>query len=86
MQLIDRISLNALRVFATVAECGSMKLAAARLGETLAHPQRRLKRRWSGHGQGKYNERTDSAGPVFSWPPATRRLADGLTVRDDVTT
>ena len=34
MQLLDRISLNALRVFATVAECGSMKLAAARLGVT----------------------------------------------------
>ncbi|MCC5968371.1 MAG: LysR family transcriptional regulator [Pararhodobacter sp.] len=34
MQHVDRISLNALRVFAAVAECGSMKLAAARLGVT----------------------------------------------------
>lgn len=34
MQNADRISLNALRVFAIVAECGSMKLAAARLGVT----------------------------------------------------
>lgn len=34
MQHVDRISLNALRVFAVVAECSSMKLAAARLGVT----------------------------------------------------
>ena len=34
MQSADRISLNALRVFAVVAECGSMKLAASRLGVT----------------------------------------------------
>jgi len=34
VQHVDRISLNALRVFAAVAECSSMKLAAARLGVT----------------------------------------------------
>lgn len=34
MQHVDRISLNALRVFAAVADCSSMKLAAARLGVT----------------------------------------------------
>lgn len=34
MQAFDRISLNALRIFCAVADCGGMKLAAARLGVT----------------------------------------------------
>ena len=34
MQSFNRLSLNALRVFCVVADCGSMKLAAARLGVT----------------------------------------------------
>jgi LysR family glycine cleavage system transcriptional activator len=34
MQVSDRISLNALRVFVVAADCGSFKLAASRLGVT----------------------------------------------------
>ncbi|MGL6209525.1 MAG: LysR family transcriptional regulator, partial [Paracoccaceae bacterium] len=43
MHKSSRISLNALRVFGTVADCGSIKLAAAQLGVTAGAVSHQVK-------------------------------------------
>lgn len=42
MQSSDRISLNGIRIFAVAADCGSLKLAAARLGVTPGAVSRQI--------------------------------------------